>query len=147
MNKERMLKVADEIVAHADHFDMGVWMTSDWLHNKIERGLCVPVTEAVKHMDLDDCGTAACVAGWAAYLYAAELQEGDTFAEAGRRILGLTHGESEQLFESEGEAEDAAEDAVWVNFGPTRRTRATRQLHRRLVETPLGVRGSPPHAE
>lgn len=46
----------------------------------------------------NDCGTTACIAGWAVYLYPQDVKRGDDWVTAGARILGLEKDLARNLF-------------------------------------------------
>jgi hypothetical protein len=58
--KALLLRVADEIIAHADHFDMSTFVGATCL-----RSLPNPPEKAFGEPNAEICGTTCCIAGWA----------------------------------------------------------------------------------
>lgn len=109
MNTDLMLKVADHIEAHPEQYNQEVWVKS-----KFRQTFTV---DGMKGYDAADCGTQACIAGWACFLAepdqvaaakaAADPQFG-LIAETARALLDLAEPEAEWLFESMDIHEDIA---------------------------------------
>lgn len=82
MNTELMIKVRDHIVAHPEQHDQATWA------------------------EKTECGTTACVAGWAlilgspvdAHIFDETGSLPPTVAEDAQEILGLTYGQQGALF-------------------------------------------------
>jgi hypothetical protein len=104
MNKERMLKLADFIEAlPPKQFNMQFWAVNN--NNVSGRRDVDPKT-----INPHQCGTTACIAGWAVYLFAkrdpVDQNYWISFGEEAQDLLGLTLDQRENLFLSDcwGEA-------------------------------------------
>lgn len=88
LDVERLNKVADMIQSHPEHFNM------DWfLSREGGTGSCWP--QDIAGADLFECGTTACIAGWAVALWGAEVGPKDTDIDAtAARILGMDKDEA-----------------------------------------------------
>lgn len=63
LNKDLILKIADQVEIEEHHYDQSTWGEPD--EKQIKALANVPFNEAVP---VDMCGTKACIAGWAALL-------------------------------------------------------------------------------
>ena len=88
MNKARILELADKI----DGLPSLSWDDSDRLY----RGRHAFNMGSAKH----DCGTPACIAGWAAHMYCGGETRGewDDDLDDAEEALGLTHDQGTELF-------------------------------------------------
>lgn len=89
MNVERMLQVADAIERESKHFNMGAFfgkydsaqhLFEQWPHDIAKQGF--------------SCGTTACIAGWAVFLFARDELMGEmswnAIEKVARRVLDLS---------------------------------------------------------
>lgn len=103
MNHERILKVADVIEANPEHFSMNYFMSVD---RKIDRGVMEwdggrigPLeTSLLLQQDAYECGTTACIAGWAVWLWGAEVNPNLAVDDNAADILGLSKNVADALF-------------------------------------------------
>lgn len=95
MNHERMLKVADVIEENPDHFDMKFFMKTgpDWTDRMGESS-----TRELVSADIYNCGTTACIAGWACWLWSAEVRHDKGVDDNAQHILGLSTDVADELF-------------------------------------------------
>ena len=82
MNKERLLKIADVIEAYPRMYNQGDYGDQCFVED---------VDEFV-----DDCGTPACIAGWAIYLFGEDIDEGSKYtwynpASYAAELLGINN--------------------------------------------------------
>lgn len=113
MNKERMLQLADFIEKLPPHkFEMEYWMgektnrednPNNWYTTTRAGTIEDHRGETVKEYEPFDCGTACCIAGWAAMLQndlkpMAFFIDDRTVEERGRDWLGLTDEQAQNLF-------------------------------------------------
>lgn len=112
MNAERLNKVADMIQAYPEHFDMASYLDGpDYTNSETstpEAVMTAPLTSPV------DCGTTACIAGWACHLWASEVVVGEPFDANAARILGLDDDQSYEVFYVYAAREDAAASAGYL---------------------------------
>lgn len=124
MNRERVLKLADVIEEHPENFYIGSWITipkdaPGWLELiEDSRRYCSGsdqkvgmFTSAAAAADLASCGTTACIAGWAVYLWAAEADENKSVPSNAIRILDL-NSEQRLIFYAGSEAIPNAKTAA-----------------------------------
>jgi hypothetical protein len=103
-NVDRLNKVADLIQQNPEHFHMGHWFGTlsgphfaphpallDEAHNRREGAVVAAV-------DLFECGTTACIAGWACHLWEAEVDPTARIENNAARILGLDFSAADDLF-------------------------------------------------
>lgn len=103
MNHERILKVADVIEANPEHFDMRRFMS---VPGTLDRGpgvwaggdIGLRETHLLVQQDAYECGTTACIAGWAVWLWGAEADTNLSVHENAADILGLSHAAAGTLF-------------------------------------------------
>lgn len=85
MNQKLLLRVRSAILAHPDQFDMsGYFNTCLWF--------------GVNKQPAGGCGTAACIAGWTAFL----TRKSRTL-DAANRVVGDTHSEAVAALDITGE--------------------------------------------
>lgn len=85
MNKGAILYLAEVITANPDKFNM------NWFGYDHDSGTAVTDSEELLH----NCGTTACIGGWANAIDGWEFLEDEAHA---REVLGLTFGQSQALF-------------------------------------------------
>lgn len=105
VNVERLNKVADMIQAYPEHFDMTYWVrtpTGKDTH-------WVRASDCAQE-DLSQCGTTACIAGWACNLWGADVDPGLDVQDAAAAILGLDEYEAYRLFYADFRDADHAAD-------------------------------------
>lgn len=104
-NRDLLRKVADYVEGHPDQYDQHVWVTNTPDPRPyLGVGDDIRVGEVVEH----DCGTQACIAGWAVLL---DGQPAPIHWDAaGREALGLTGEESNVLFDEFWEPLDPDDD-------------------------------------
>ncbi|TXH12511.1 MAG: hypothetical protein E6R03_12650 [Hyphomicrobiaceae bacterium] len=92
MNKERMRELYRIVSAHQDKLNMNVWQSGG-------------VQARLPDQPEEFCGTAACLCGWAVWLWGIELSvdlgfgnRSRSWENAGAELLGLTHDEAVSLF-------------------------------------------------
>lgn len=96
MNKELLLKIKEQVLAHPEHLDM----TSGWisLADGTECYAASAVAELIGQPEkLAACGATACIAGWAVVL-SPEAEEDGYIRNLASKLLGLTYGQSDNLF-------------------------------------------------
>lgn len=95
MNKERLLKVRDAILAHSARVNMDYFLVED--------------QDLYFWNPKQACGTVGCIAGWAAMIGTNttdeeinerkfQLKEGKSVVDYAREYLGLTHAQAVDLF-------------------------------------------------
>lgn len=89
MNIELLQRIRQHILEKPNRFLMGDWIVRD-------NGIGVFSDDREEEIPFAECGTAACVAGWACLLGGKR----DTLSPSsdGRHLLGLTWDQSENLF-------------------------------------------------
>jgi len=105
MNETKMLELADFMEKlESDRFNMGYWISYiDYDENN------VPLYQMNEVLDIDDCNTAGCIAGWAiAFQNSGILETGNAFSDEfyfhddipvkARCVLELTEMEGDRLF-------------------------------------------------
>lgn len=86
-------KILDIIIEDPDRWDQGVWYAESPLH------------EGGDHTY--ECGTQACVAGWATVLTAGrKILSATSYFESGRKALGLNYYQACWLFDDERNKEE-----------------------------------------
>ena len=104
INTERLNKLADIIEEREDHFCMGTWFRPVPGDKDLERRyLAMAPDEEIAYVaqefELTECGTTACAAGWAVYLWPFDVpQSCESWVKAGATILGLGHETARSLF-------------------------------------------------
>lgn len=119
---ERLTKLGEVVQANPDRFDMSYWLE---LVSPIERtrktGLAS--VEELDQIGVDastdrvlyegkECGTRACLAGWAVLLWSHELTPFErrdlSIRDAAIHLLDLTYGEASDLFDASAHDNDPA---------------------------------------
>lgn len=95
MNHERILKVADVIEANPDHFDMLTFYGYNGNHLYSTPHIASRLALTI---DLTECGTTACIAGWAVALWGAEVDLDLSIDKNADAILGLTYDQSFSVY-------------------------------------------------
>lgn len=80
-NSALLMRVADHIEQHPDTYDQRTWIQGDIVYEINNRQgseassviVACKVADKIAHMDIDQCGTTACVAGWTVLLGAADV--------------------------------------------------------------------------
>lgn len=101
MNHERMLKIADMIEEHPEHFNIKTFATVPALSDELGRTdgqMTARQTSLLLQADLFDCGTTACIAGWAVWLWAAEADPSRQIDDIAADILDLPNDVADDLF-------------------------------------------------
>lgn len=112
MNKERLLKLAEVIEQNPDEFSIGDWWSGaeelpihfDFTpyqkqYPDVPLWRMQTVIDNLKMMEQTTmCGTQACFAGWAVFLWASEIDIRLYYSENARVILDLTASQAEFLF-------------------------------------------------
>ena len=118
MNHENMRRLADKI-EFEDRFDYGQWLHIPGIHPwSDEADSRDDTTASAEHADrLGECGTAGCVAGWAAHLAVQDGMnpQGRTVDGLAKTWLELEYGEAHRLFYAEvmvGAGHETAADAM-----------------------------------
>lgn len=100
-NKIRLRRIARMIRKHPQHFHMDSVVSTandqDHAYFSSAKGL-VRWFKSRKRKLENECGTTACIAGWAVYLYPDDVARGDDWVKAGARILGLDIDTARNLF-------------------------------------------------
>lgn len=91
MNKDRLTILADKIEAAPEHLDMGWW----WAF--ADGGSTTAQQVRANGSNPADCGTTACLAGWAVGTWPEEVDCNDGFPSAAARILDLSE-DQEAIF-------------------------------------------------
>jgi hypothetical protein len=97
MNIERMLKLADVIEEHPDHFNIKV-LYEDKNKQQHPTAGWSEFYQLMANADLTSCGTTACYAGWACHLWPAEVDRELDWVQAGAKLLDLPVDEAKCLF-------------------------------------------------
>lgn len=84
MNKQRLRELADTIEANADSFDLSEYF---YVHDE-DNTLARPWVQGDSVPDPHDCGTTACIAGWAYKMYD-EDQDAEVFEQVRIRAAYL----------------------------------------------------------
>lgn len=85
MNTALLLQVKDAILAETEHFDMGYWFR-DHMHR--DRAL----------QTLTQCGTTACIAGWAVYIGIDNVRTVRWIEYKAKALLDLSKCQASRLF-------------------------------------------------
>lgn len=96
-NKELLLRVRDEILAHPEHFDMAWWA----YHPKVDGIETFEELDGEIASDLQAhaCGTSACIAGWTVLLSETGLESNEDYLEvAAIEALGIDSRSANILF-------------------------------------------------
>ena len=104
-NRDLFYRIADQIEKEPTSYDQGFWCVTqaeyieelrfevefgDATQEKLDRALDVPASE---------CGTVACVAGWACFLTSGSTMVPlDGWTRSARELLGLSSQEADLLF-------------------------------------------------
>lgn len=97
MNVELLNKVKDHILAKPERFAMARW------HMNWPPGTIVHISNIEgKKRKMPDCGTIACIAGWACELGDPKNIVTGTYLERAEALLGLDFEESRELFWTDG---------------------------------------------
>lgn len=91
---ERLRKLADVMEANPEHVDMKQWII---LPGRLYGST---VAEVIGH-DMTECGTTACAAGWAVWLWPGAIPADSVdgpISDAAQQLLGLTDDEAAVLF-------------------------------------------------
>lgn len=83
MNRELFEQIRDEIAAYPEHLRMEQYLSGG------------NPEQVAKH----ECGTAACICGWAIALTGTKIRWTDDFHSIGISLLGLTDAEGDKVFE------------------------------------------------
>ena len=70
---------------------MGSWLAGSW--KRVVGGNQNPIG-----LEKHQCGTSACIAGWAMLMYSENPEDGGNAMYEGQRLLGLTSGQARKLF-------------------------------------------------
>lgn len=100
MNTERLTKLADVIEENPDHFKMSGWLDVQVLDFELERLVSLTdIRSALAYVDIEQCGTTACLCGWAALLWTADISgQEQSWTEVGANLLDLPVSDAETLF-------------------------------------------------
>ena len=91
VNKKLLEKVAELIIAHPEHVDMGDWLSGEALYRAANEEDVLNIL-TTGH----SCGTTACIAGWVV-AYLGKRISNDTAFDDARDALRLTEDEAERL--------------------------------------------------
>jgi hypothetical protein len=116
-NMERCRHVAKAIRENPDHFDMDYWFgykddDGTLLPQMIDGGQTLE--RLVNPAIFEECGTAACAAGWAIHEYPDEVNftyEAFQVSTNAAVILGMNHGEANSLF---NKTQFSGEEVAWI---------------------------------
>lgn len=72
-------------------FNMGSWLAGSWKH--VVGGNQNPIG-----LEKHQCGTSACIAGWAMLMYSDRPEDGGSALRQGQDLLGLTSSQANSLF-------------------------------------------------
>jgi hypothetical protein len=109
--RKRMRKLASKIVKHEDKLDMRTWFEAGDLDMNEETLL-----EKILEKRRPICGTAACAAGWAVFMFGSKKQirecvtnDGD-WSDTARDLLGMTEAEAGLFQYTSHTAAEVAQD-------------------------------------
>ena len=101
MNKERVLKLADDLEADEKFvFDMGSFV------DKLDDPAWYAKYAPAENIPENHCGTACCIAGYVSLVYVDPLTKSWVMAEVAQTYLGLTGEQASELFEVESDDVD-----------------------------------------
>ena len=89
LNKKLLLEIADHVESHPEQYDQETWVG----RNDDNYVPCGPG----KHIDPYDCGTSACIAGWAVLLSNKPVPV--SFQNEAAKLLGLSSSDAATLFD------------------------------------------------
>src|SRR5687767_2281501 len=101
MNHERMLKIADVIEENPDHFNMAYFAALQSLKDDegwFDGRIGPHDTRLLIGANLHECGTTACIAGWAVWLWAADVNPQRTIDDEAAELLDLDMDTADELF-------------------------------------------------
>jgi hypothetical protein len=93
MNVELLKKVKEYITAHPNRFVMDNFLI------KQREGETIFDADDGKEVKFDQCGTAACIAGWTCLIATeGKVREGTNIQRKAGRLLGISPGKQDNLF-------------------------------------------------
>lgn len=100
MNTEKMKAVRDHILVKPNrlHMECCIVKQSVFQPEVIGKYDCPAWARGVKAQPFAECGTAGCIAGWAAMLFAPEKLGTNEILEIGQEVLELTLDQYHRLF-------------------------------------------------
>jgi hypothetical protein len=121
MNRENILAVADAIEKHSIP-DLGFNMAA----------LIDQTSENYPDVSGHNCGTVACIAGWATFIakgmIPGEQQWSASVLAPGRLFLDITQEQASRLFSPAGEYDDEAKYAIYAGITPSQAVSVLRHL-------------------